>query len=53
MKFGNAHCKIATLQEAFALTLQDTFLAALQRYGEEIKTYEAQRKKLDSRRYAI
>ncbi|EIN05710.1 BAR-domain-containing protein [Punctularia strigosozonata HHB-11173 SS5] len=50
IKLGRAHCKIATLQEAFALTLQDTFLSAMQRYGEDIKAYDVQRKKLDSRR---
>ncbi|KAG5643178.1 hypothetical protein DXG03_001382 [Asterophora parasitica] len=47
---GRAHCKIATLQEAYALTLSDTFMASLQQFTDDIKDYDAQRKKLDSRR---
>lgn len=50
MKLGRAHCKVATLQEAYALTLKDTFLASMDRFKEDIKEYEALRKKLDSRR---
>ncbi|TFK47129.1 BAR-domain-containing protein [Heliocybe sulcata] len=50
VKFGCAHCKVATLQEAFALTFQDTFLTAMERYEAEIKDYQTQRKKLESRR---
>ena len=50
VKLGRAHCKIATLQEAFALTLRDTFMASLQKFSEEIKEYENLRKKLESRR---
>ncbi|KZT25066.1 BAR-domain-containing protein, partial [Neolentinus lepideus HHB14362 ss-1] len=50
IQLGRAHCKAATLQEAFALTLEDTFLAAMQRYEDEIKDYQALRKKLESRR---
>ncbi|EPQ55660.1 BAR-domain-containing protein [Gloeophyllum trabeum ATCC 11539] len=50
VKFGRAHCKVATLQEALALTFQDTFLTAMQRYEDEIKDYQALRKKLESRR---
>lgn len=49
-KLGRAHCKVATLQEAYALTFQDTFLASMQKCGEDIKDYELQRKKLESRR---
>lgn len=51
MQFGRAHCKVATLQDAFALTFKDTFMTSLERFMDEIKEYEAQRKKLDSRRY--
>ena len=51
MKLGRAHCKVATLQEAYALTLKDTFLTSMDRFKEDIKEYEALRKKLDSRRY--
>jgi len=50
VKLGRAHCKVATLQEAFALTFKDTFLASIERFKEEIKEYEVLRKKLDSRR---
>jgi hypothetical protein len=51
VKLGRAHCKVATLQEAYALTLKDTFLASMDQFKEDIKEYEALRKKLDSRRY--
>lgn len=50
VQFGRAHCKVATLQDAFALTFKDTFMTSLERFMDEIKEYEAQRKKLDSRR---
>jgi hypothetical protein len=51
VQLGRAHCKVATLQDAFALTMKDTFMASLERFMDEIREYEAQRKKLDSRRY--
>ncbi|KAA1466813.1 BAR-domain-containing protein [Dentipellis sp. KUC8613] len=47
---GRAHCKIATLQEAFALTLKDSFLSTLSKFEDEIKDYEVERKKLETRR---
>ncbi|KAF8622263.1 hypothetical protein AX15_007140 [Amanita polypyramis BW_CC] len=50
VKLGRAHCKTATLQDAFALTLRDTFMSFLLRFGEEIKEYDAIRKKLESKR---
>ena len=53
MKMGRAHCKVATLQEAYALTLKDTFLASMNQFKEDVKECEALRKKLDSRRYLI
>jgi len=52
-KFGRAHCKVATLQEAYALTLRDTFITAVERYRDEIKEYEALRKKLEARKVAL
>ncbi|CAA7262678.1 unnamed protein product [Cyclocybe aegerita] len=52
VKVGRAHCKIATLQEAYALTFKDTFIASLGRFRDEIKEYEALKKKLDARRAA-
>ncbi|KAG7452760.1 BAR-domain-containing protein [Guyanagaster necrorhizus] len=53
IKFGRAHCKIATLQEAYALTFRDTYLASLESFGNEVKEYEHQRKKLESRRLSL
>ncbi|KDR73959.1 hypothetical protein GALMADRAFT_250677 [Galerina marginata CBS 339.88] len=50
VKLGRAHCKIATLQEAFALTFKDTFLAAMERFKDEIKEYELLKKKLETRK---
>ena len=50
VKLGRAHCKVAMLQDAFALTFKDTFMTSLEKFTDEIKEYEVQRKKLDSRR---
>lgn len=50
---GRALCKVATLQETFALSFEDTFLASINRAEDEIKEYQAQRKKLESRRYFL
>jgi len=50
VKLGRAHCKVATLQEAYALTFKDTFLTSLERFRDEIKEYETLRKKLEMRR---
>ena len=50
VKLGRAHCKVATLQEAYALTFRDTFLTSIQNFGDDIKEYELLRKKLESRR---
>ncbi|KAG1849514.1 hypothetical protein F4604DRAFT_1810811 [Suillus subluteus] len=50
VKLGRAHCKVATLQEAYALTFQDTFITSCQNFVQDIKDYEHQRKKLESRR---
>lgn len=49
-KLGRAHCKIAQLQEEYAQTFEETFLASLTVMKEVVKDYSAQRKKLDSRR---
>ncbi|KAK0197359.1 BAR-domain-containing protein [Armillaria mellea] len=53
VKLGRAHCKIATLQEAYALTFHDTYIASLESFSNEIKEYEHQRKKLESRRLSL
>lgn len=52
VKFGRAHCKVATLQEAYAVTFKDTFITSLQRFRDGIKEYEHLNKKLESRRSA-
>ncbi|KAF9074886.1 hypothetical protein BDP27DRAFT_1316132 [Rhodocollybia butyracea] len=49
-KFGRAHCKIATLQETYAITFHDTFVASIEKFGDEIKEYDHLKKKLESRR---
>ena len=51
VSLGKAHCKLATLQETFAMTFEDTFLGSILRTAEEIKEYQKERKKLESRRY--
>lgn len=48
---GKAHCKVATLQEAYAVTFQDTFLSSIEKFGDEIREYDQVKKKLESRRY--
>ncbi|EKM52757.1 uncharacterized protein PHACADRAFT_176772 [Phanerochaete carnosa HHB-10118-sp] len=53
VSLGRAHCQIATLQESYSVLFQDTYLASLQRAEDDIKEYQAQRKKLDSRRLAF
>ncbi|KAJ7785276.1 hypothetical protein DFH07DRAFT_935054 [Mycena maculata] len=47
---GRAHCKVAKLQEAFAQAFHDGFVASLVRFADDIKDYEALRRKLESRR---
>ncbi|KAE9409089.1 BAR-domain-containing protein [Gymnopus androsaceus JB14] len=47
---GKAHCKVATLQEAYAVTFQDTFLSSIEKFGDEIREYDQVKKKLESRR---
>ncbi|KAF5326169.1 hypothetical protein D9611_000817 [Ephemerocybe angulata] len=50
VRLGRAHCSIATLQQTYAVQFKDTFMAAIERFLEEIKEYEALRKQLESRR---
>ena len=50
--FGRARCQIAAIQEAFAVTLNDTFIAFLQLCLSELDDYTTLRKKLESRRLA-
>ncbi|KIY65664.1 BAR-domain-containing protein [Cylindrobasidium torrendii FP15055 ss-10] len=53
VKLGRAHCKIATLQEAYAVTFRDTYFASLETFVGEFKEYDQQKKKLESRRLAL
>ncbi len=53
VSFGRAHCNIASLQESYALTLEETYLTAVRQSEDEIKEYQAQRKKLESRRCVL
>ncbi|KAI1795384.1 BAR-domain-containing protein [Ganoderma leucocontextum] len=50
VSFGRAHCNIATFQESFAVTLDETYLTSVKQSEDEIKEYQTQRKKLESRR---
>lgn len=50
VSLGRAHCRVATLQESFALAFKDTFINSIEKFTNEIKEYDVQRKKLDSRR---
>jgi hypothetical protein len=49
-RLGRAHCKVATLQDAYALTFHDTFLRSMQSFADEIGEYDHLKKKLESRR---
>ena len=51
VSLGRAHCNIATLQESFALTFEETYLTAVRQSEDEIKEYQMQRKKLECRRW--
>lgn len=51
VSLGRAHCQIATLQETFAISFEDTYLKSIRRSEADIKEYQNERKKLDSRRY--
>ncbi|PIL26285.1 transporter [Ganoderma sinense ZZ0214-1] len=50
VNFGRAHCNIATFQESFAATFEETYIASVKQSEDEIKEYQMQRKKLESRR---
>lgn len=53
VQMGRAHCKIATLQESYSVTFRDTFLSSMDKFKDDIKEYDQQRKKLESRRYEV
>ncbi|KAH8108358.1 BAR-domain-containing protein [Phellopilus nigrolimitatus] len=50
--FGRARCRIAAIQNIFAVSFTDTFLAHLGRVKSELDDCATQRKKLESRRLA-
>ena len=50
VKYGRAQVKLATLQEDFAAALASGYVANIEKSMEEMAEYQAQRKKLDSRR---
>ncbi|KAI0819800.1 BAR-domain-containing protein [Trametes gibbosa] len=50
VSFGRAHCNIAALQESYALTFEESYLTTVRQSEDDIKEYQAQRKKLESRR---
>lgn len=51
MSFGRAFSNVATAQEALGRSLDTSFIIALQRFLDQIKDYEAERKKLETRRW--
>jgi hypothetical protein len=53
VSLGRAHCQVATLQEAFSVLFNETYVASVQRAEDDIKEYQMQRKKLESRRYVF
>ncbi|KAF5329774.1 hypothetical protein D9619_009134 [Psilocybe cf. subviscida] len=50
VQLGRAHCKIASMQEEYAVAVKDTFLASMDRFKEDIKEYELIKKKVENRR---
>ncbi|KAF7316533.1 BAR domain-containing protein [Mycena indigotica] len=50
VSLGRAQCKIAKFQESYAQSFADNFMSSLTRFADDVKEYEALRKKLDSRR---
>lgn len=51
VSLGRAHCQVAALQEAFSLNFDESYLTSIRKAEDEIKEYQTQRKKLESRRY--
>jgi len=49
--FGRAFSNIATAQEALGRSLGSSLIVALQRFLDQIKDYEVERKKLETRRW--
>ncbi|KAI0334309.1 BAR-domain-containing protein [Cubamyces sp. BRFM 1775] len=53
VNFGRAHCTIASIQESFAMMFEETYITTIRQSEDEIKEYQAQRKKLESRRLSF
>ncbi|KAI9722097.1 MAG: hypothetical protein M1828_004911 [Chrysothrix sp. TS-e1954] len=51
--FGQANEKVARLQETYATSATDTWLASVERGVAQMKEYQAARKRMDSRRLAL
>ena len=51
VRLGRAFCNVATAQEALGRSLGSTFIIALQRFLDQIKDYEVERKTLETRRW--
>jgi SWI/SNF-related matrix-associated actin-dependent regulator of chromatin subfamily D len=49
--FGRACCNVATAQEALGRSLGSSLIVALQRFLDQIKDYEVEKKKLETRRW--
>jgi SWI/SNF-related matrix-associated actin-dependent regulator of chromatin subfamily D len=49
--FGRAFCNVATAQEVLGQTLGSTLILALEGFLDQVKDYEVERKKLESRRW--
>ncbi|KAF7291627.1 BAR domain-containing protein [Mycena chlorophos] len=53
VSLGRAQCKVAKFQESYAESFADSFMGSLVRFAEDVKEFEALRKKLDSRRLSL
>ncbi len=53
LTFGHAFCNVATAQEALGRSLGSSLIVALQRFLDQIKDYEVEKKKLETRRWEL
>ena len=51
VRLGRAFCNVVTAQEALGRSLGSTFVIALQHFLDQIKDYEVERKKRETRRW--
>jgi endophilin-A len=52
-RFGRGRCRVSSVQEQYANRLGDGYMAGMENAKEVVSDYQAQRKKLDSRRYVL